>query len=156
MTLKVHFLQTLRRLFIILLGLTMTWFSEKMLISNKCRRDLMLNLMKKSWTVSNADYHTIPWFSFFPIITYLSTARTFIKEQTSHLWPSRPERKVLLNEKKWQHLSPHSLFSFLIRNVFFSIVFCWQGYYRSALKKTERLRNNTVYVITRFEHSSTQ
>ena len=95
-------------------------------------------------------------FLFFPIITYLSTARTFLKEQTSHLWPSRPERKVLLNEKKWQHLSPHSLFSFLIRNVFFSIVFCWQGYYRSALKKTERLRNNTVYVITRFEHSSTQ
>ena len=155
MTFKVHFLQTLRRLTIILVSLMMTWFSEKMLISNKCRRYLMPNLIKKSWTVSNADYHTIPWFSFFPIITYLSTARTFLKEQTSHLWPSRPERKVLLNEKKWQHLSP-TLFFFLIRNVFFSIVFCWQGYYRSALKKTERLRSNTVYVITRFEHSSTQ
>ena len=95
-------------------------------------------------------------FLFFPIITYLSTARTFIKEQTSHLWPSRPERKVLLNEKKWQHLSPTLFFLYLFVMCFFSIVFCWQGYYRSALKKTERLRSNTVYVITRFEHSSTQ
>ena len=124
MTFKAQILQTLRRLFIILVGLTMTWFSEKMLISNKCRRDLMLNLMKKSWTVSNADYHTIPWFSFFPIITYLSTARTFIKEQTSHLWPSRPERKVLLNEKKWQHLSPTlSFFLSLFVMCFFLLYF---------------------------------
>ena len=34
MTLKVQILQTLRRLFIILVGLTMIWFSEKMLISS--------------------------------------------------------------------------------------------------------------------------
>ena len=53
MTLKVQILQTLRRLFIILVGLTMTWFSEKMLIFNICRRGLMPNLIKKSWTVSS-------------------------------------------------------------------------------------------------------
>ena len=38
--------------YIILVGLTMTWYSEKMLISNICRRGLMPNLFKKSWTVS--------------------------------------------------------------------------------------------------------
>ena len=52
MTLKVQILQTLRRLFIILVGLTMTWFSEKMLILNIFRRGLMPNLINKSWTVS--------------------------------------------------------------------------------------------------------
>ena len=55
-TLKVQFLQILRmlfNLFIILVGLTMTWFSEKMLIFNTCRHSLMPNLIKKSWTVSN-------------------------------------------------------------------------------------------------------
>ena len=35
MTLKVRILQSLRILFIILVGLTMTWFSEKMLISTR-------------------------------------------------------------------------------------------------------------------------
>ena len=53
MTLKVQILQTLRRLFIILVGLTMTWFIEKMLIFNICRHGLMPNLIKKSWTVSS-------------------------------------------------------------------------------------------------------
>ena len=52
MTLNVQILQTLRRLFIISVGLTMTWFSEKMLIFNMCRHGLMPNLIKKSWTVS--------------------------------------------------------------------------------------------------------
>ena len=40
-------------LFIILVGLMMTWFIEKMLIFNTCRRGWMPNLIKKSWTVSN-------------------------------------------------------------------------------------------------------
>ena len=53
MTLNVRILQSLRRLFIILVGLTMTWFIEKMLIFNICRHGLMPNLIKKSWTVSN-------------------------------------------------------------------------------------------------------
>ena len=52
MTLKVRILQSLRRLFIILVGLMMTLFSEKMLISNVCISGLMPNLIKKSWTVS--------------------------------------------------------------------------------------------------------
>ena len=42
----------LRSLFIILVGLTMTWFSEDFFISNICRRGLMPNLIKKSVTVS--------------------------------------------------------------------------------------------------------
>ena len=51
-TLKVRIFQSLRRLFIILVGLTMTWFSEKMLISKIGRHGLMPNLIKKSLTVS--------------------------------------------------------------------------------------------------------
>ena len=42
-------------LFIILVSLTMTLFSEKILISNRCIRGLMSNLFKKSWTVSNLE-----------------------------------------------------------------------------------------------------
>ena len=63
MTLKVQILQTLRRLFIVLVGLKMTWFSEKMLIFNICRRGLMRNLIKKSWTVSTFDGLSLIWFS---------------------------------------------------------------------------------------------
>ena len=60
---KVWILQSLRRLFIVLVGLTVTWFSEKMLISHRCIHGLMSNLIKKSWTVftgnsvcKNRDY----------------------------------------------------------------------------------------------------
>ena len=38
-------------LFIILVSLTITWYSEKIPISNRCIRGLMPNLFKKSWTV---------------------------------------------------------------------------------------------------------
>ena len=60
MTLKVRSLRCLRRLFIILVSLTMTWFSEKMLIFKTCRRVLMPNLIKKSWTVSTG-HHLRRW-----------------------------------------------------------------------------------------------
>ena len=40
-------------LFIILVSLTMTIFSEKVLISYRCISGLMSNLIKKSWTDSN-------------------------------------------------------------------------------------------------------
>ena len=52
MTLKLQILQTLRRLFIILVDLTMTLSSEKMLISSVCISGFMPNLIKKSWTDS--------------------------------------------------------------------------------------------------------
>ena len=52
MTLKVRILRCSRRLFIILVSLTMTWFSEKMLISTRCIHGFMSNLIKKSWTDS--------------------------------------------------------------------------------------------------------
>ena len=45
--------QFLSALFIIMVGLTMALFSEKVLISHKCLRGLMPNLIKKSWMVSN-------------------------------------------------------------------------------------------------------
>ena len=53
MTLKVRILQSLTRLFIILVSLRMSLFSEKMLIFNRCISGLMSNLIKKSWTVSS-------------------------------------------------------------------------------------------------------
>ena len=52
MTLKAQILQSLQRLFIILVSLTMSLFSEKMFIFNRCISVLMSNLIKKSWTVS--------------------------------------------------------------------------------------------------------
>ena len=42
--------QFLLPLFITLLGLTMTWFSIKMLISTRWLHDFMTKLFKKSWT----------------------------------------------------------------------------------------------------------
>ena len=42
-------------LFIILVGLKMTLFRDKMLISHRCIHGLMANLIKKSWTVSIAS-----------------------------------------------------------------------------------------------------
>ena len=52
MTLKVRTLRCLRRLFIILVSLMLTWFSKKMLISTRCIHGFMSNLIKKSWTDS--------------------------------------------------------------------------------------------------------
>ena len=42
-------------LFIILVGLTMTRFCEKMLITTRCIHGFMSNLIKKSWTDSNLN-----------------------------------------------------------------------------------------------------
>ena len=53
MTLKIRILRSLTRLFIILVSLTMSLFSEKMLIFNRCISSFMPKLIKKSWTVSN-------------------------------------------------------------------------------------------------------
>ena len=47
MTLKVRILKCSRRLFIILVSLTTTWFSEK-------KHGFMSNLIKKSWTDSTS------------------------------------------------------------------------------------------------------
>ena len=47
--------QYLLALFIIFVGLTMTWYSKKMSISNRCIRGLIPKLIKKSWTVSKPE-----------------------------------------------------------------------------------------------------
>ena len=57
MTLKVRVLNSLRRLFIILIGLTMTLFSEKTFISNMYMHTWFnAQSIKKSWTVSTCTY----------------------------------------------------------------------------------------------------
>ena len=59
MTLKLRNLRSLTRLLIILLSLTMSLFSEKIFIFNRCISGLMSNLIKKSWMVSNTQ-HAMP------------------------------------------------------------------------------------------------
>ena len=58
MTLNVRILRCSRRLFIILVSLTMTLFSEKMLISTRCIHGFMSNLIKKSWTDSSVRLYS--------------------------------------------------------------------------------------------------
>ena len=53
MTLKVRILQSLTRLFIILVSLMMSLFNEKMPIFNRCISGSMSNLIEKSWKVTN-------------------------------------------------------------------------------------------------------
>ena len=53
MTLNLRILRSLTRLFIILVSLIRSLFSEKMLISNRCISVLISNLIKKSWAVFN-------------------------------------------------------------------------------------------------------
>ena len=66
MTLKIRVLRCSRRLFIILVSLTVTLFSEKMLISNRCWYGFMSNLIKKSWKDSNGGiYRRVNPFHFF-------------------------------------------------------------------------------------------
>ena len=52
MTLKLRLLRSLTRMLMILVSLTSSLFTEKMLISNRYISGLMPNLIKKSWTVS--------------------------------------------------------------------------------------------------------
>ena len=47
---------SLKALFIILVGLTVTLFSEKRLISTRCIHGFISNLIKKPWTVSIKDW----------------------------------------------------------------------------------------------------
>ena len=80
MTLKVRILRCSRRLFIILVSLTMTWFSEKMLISTRCIHGFMSILIKKSWTESR------------PPAWYLYTAglsSPISKVKTNSHWPEK-------------------------------------------------------------------
>ena len=74
MTLKVQILQILMRLFIILAGLTMTWFSEKMLISNGCIGGLMPYAIKKSQKVSTQK----PVPTFIPLHIYIKVADSMV------------------------------------------------------------------------------
>ena len=69
MTLKVRILRCSRRLFIILVCLTKTWFSEKRLISTRCIHGFMSNLIKKSWTDSKQElFHNEFCFIFIQLI----------------------------------------------------------------------------------------
>ena len=59
MTLKIQIFIYSRRLFIILVSLTITWFSGKMLISPRCICGLMPNLIKKSCRISKQQWRAV-------------------------------------------------------------------------------------------------
>ena len=56
MTFKIRILRCSRRLFIVLVCLTVTLFSEKMVISTRCIGGFMSNMIK-SVTISNTQYN---------------------------------------------------------------------------------------------------
>ena len=64
-------------LFIILVGLAMTRFSEKVLISTRCIHGFIFNLIKKSWTDSNTyvlsyELDELVWISVYDKLFLLS------------------------------------------------------------------------------------
>ena len=67
MTLKIHLKSEIGTFlsadFVVLVGLTTTWFSEGMLISNICIHGFMCSAIKKSWKVS-ITYLPIPWWKY--------------------------------------------------------------------------------------------
>ena len=69
-------------MFIILLSLTVTWFSEKMLISTRCIHGFMSNLIEKSWTVSTQE-HTHRTFS--DIISHLLSLHSSHSQLEIHI-----------------------------------------------------------------------
>ena len=71
MTLKIRISKSLTRLFIILAGLAMIWFSEKILVSNIYKHGLMPNLIKKSWAVPNIYFREIFIFCSFALDKHL-------------------------------------------------------------------------------------
>ena len=67
-------------LFIILVSLTMTLFSEKVFISNRCNSGLMSYKIKKSWTDSTPDLlgKSLVTHSFFPDLSINNLAAIFL------------------------------------------------------------------------------
>ena len=78
MTLKIRILRCSRRLFIILVSLTVTLFSEKMLISTRCIHGFMSNTIKKSWTVSIGESPPVPYWPQFCELFVSSGTSSFI------------------------------------------------------------------------------
>ena len=95
-------LQTLRRLFIILVGLKMTWFSEKMLIF---RSGLVPNLIKKSWTVTTTGATR----------KKIRNIITSLCQETFAPWISKSQRSVGIIWKGWQFSSDDTAMQCTVR-----------------------------------------
>ena len=78
-----YFMKFLSALFIILVSLTMTLFSEKVLISNRCISGLMANLIKKSWTDSIVSLLRCFFVTFFLVVSHHSTTTYLLITQAS-------------------------------------------------------------------------
>ena len=133
MTLKVRILQSLRRLFIILVGLTMTWFSEKMLISNICTHGLMTNLIKKSWTVSTS--HTLSTWAVRNGNIYYLLSSTYLVVPT-YLYTSNCAKKsqvILLRTVNYLILHPTNRNCTTLLQIYY---FCFSPLFVSVLMWT--------------------
>ena len=131
MTLKLRILRSLTRLFIILVSLTRSLFSEKMLISNRCISGLMPNLIKKSWIVfSRAPpvkswrqppgccicleilYEYLKW-------TQLLTPYLKINGRSLHLFCHMEEMRIIYEiyaEKYYENINEKLILNVKIRN----------------------------------------
>ena len=96
MTLKIRILPSFWRLLIMLVGLTMTWYSE-MLISARCICGFMRSLHKKSWTVSN---RRIAWLSLVVCTTCISrlcmsNSSAIVRIMSEHLIPKTKVQRYI-------------------------------------------------------------
>ena len=152
MTLKVQILQHLRRLFIILVGLTMTWFSAKMLIFNIWRPGLMPNMIKKSWTVS--IFYCVSLFIdlnlayFEKDFIHCVRLLTKLRKKVINLWllPPKPSLKTGSVNKAflfwyWQQLN------FFFKNKTFLFF--------KKLKLSESVRKRILWDLTKFQLNQT-
>ena len=89
-------------LFIILVSLIMTLFSEKILNSNRCISGLMPNLIKKSWTVSTQHI----------FLNFVKRYRKHNLHILSH---------VMLREENWTILVGQSKIRYLLMYLFFDL-----------------------------------
>ena len=87
-------------LFIILVSLTMTLFSEKVLISSRCISGLMPNLIKKSWTDSTGDLQSCKLSSLCAIIIVFSTFPTEKNRQKKLHNNNRPQASRLKQTRR--------------------------------------------------------
>ena len=114
-------------LFIILVSLRMTLFSEKMLISNRWIRGLMSNLIKKSWKVSSLQSPSITkflivytWIVFLNAFYLMKWNRSLMIIIISIAVFSNTKSKLCSSQVRYVSYS----FFYSKQSIFFTAVYC--------------------------------
>ena len=133
---------------IILVGLTMTIFSDEMLISHRCIRGLMPNLIRKSWTVSNAYSQLNPYGN----LCGFSSFSRMVKWEKYEPICKAYDKYQLEWAKKWSKCSNGNYFTALLQDFFRVNVwvmhsgqfcnFCYRTKRVGSLPVTERKKWN--------------